>query len=396
MDRALTPLKLVLGGLAIAVVGLLGFLVLQAARPTIKNPEPVNGSTAPKGEVTVSADVWGEAQLREVQLRLDGRPVQPVIVSHSERHWSVRHQAALPRGRHDAELTVIDERGREQPYRWHFTAAGPATPPKFANPLPRPGTRLPAGEALIALEGFSDAERLATLKLSLNGRPLITTEGRAAKGERTVAAQRRALEPGDYTVRAEATDDEGEPATYEWKFTVLAPGRGEPDARFFPETGQYVFAPFAEQWARGGGPIYGLPLTPDFEQGGRTVQWFERARFERDPKLPTGQQIQFGLLGSELRGPDPPLSGPPPGDDRRFFPETGHSLGGPFREFWERNGGLPQFGLPLTEEIVEDGRTVQWFERARFEAHPEAAGTPNEIQLTQLGRTLWQRGGRPR
>ncbi len=108
MDRALTPLKLVLGGLAIAVVGLLGFLVLQAARPTIKNPEPVNGSTAPKGEVTVSADVWGEAQLREVQLRLDGRPVQPVIVSHSERHWSVRHQAALPRGRHDAELTVID------------------------------------------------------------------------------------------------------------------------------------------------------------------------------------------------------------------------------------------------------------------------------------------------
>jgi hypothetical protein len=36
---------------------------------------------------------------------------------------------------------------------------------------------------------------------------------------------------------------------------------------------------------------------------------------------------------------------------------------------------------------------VQWFERARFEYHPEYADTPAEVELTQLGRQLWERGG---
>lgn len=76
----------------------------------------------------------------------------------------------------------------------------------------------------------------------------------------------------------------------------------------------------------------------------------------------------------------------------RLFPETGQSLSGAFRLFWEEAGGLPAFGLPLTgerEEIDEsNGRlqTVQWFERARFEYHPQQAGTANAVQLTHLGR----------
>lgn len=391
MEQTFAPLKAVLGGLAIAVVGLLGFLILQAAKPTIKNPQPVNGSTPPRGEVTVSAEVYGEANLREVQLRLDGRPVQPVIVSRSERHWTIRYQTALPEGPHQAELTAIDQRGREQPYRWSFTSAGPASPPKFADPQPRPGTRLAAGEALVALATFADTGAIGTLKLSLNGKPLVTAEGRPSGGGRTVARQRAALTPGPYTARAEATDTEGETATYEWQFTVVEPGQGEPDARFFPETGLYVFAPFADYWARNGGlAIYGLPIAPEYEQGSLTVQWFERARFEKHATLPPEIQLQLGLLGNELRQAAPPLGGPP-GGDRRFFPETGHSLGGAFRDYWERNGGLAQFGLPLTEEVSEDGLTVQWFERARFEYHPELAGGPNQVQLTQLGRYLWQR-----
>ena len=31
---------------------------------------------------------------------------------------------------------------------------------------------------------------------------------------------------------------------------------------------------------------------------------------------------------------------------------------------------------------------MQWFERARFEFHPEFNNTPNEIELGQLGRQL--------
>lgn len=52
-----------------------------------------------------------------------------------------------------------------------------------------------------------------------------------------------------------------------------------------------------------------------------------------------------------------------------LFGETGHTLAYAFREFYDRQGGLSIFGLPLTEVFVEDGRPVQYFERARFEWH---------------------------
>ncbi len=54
--------------------------------------------------------------------------------------------------------------------------------------------------------------------------------------------------------------------------------------------------------------------------------------------------------------------------DSRFFPETGHTLRGLFRVFWEANGAAGIFGFPITEEYAgPGGQTVQWFERSRFE-----------------------------
>ncbi len=54
--------------------------------------------------------------------------------------------------------------------------------------------------------------------------------------------------------------------------------------------------------------------------------------------------------------------------DVRYFAETGHTLRGAFRYFWETNGAVEIFGYPITEEYNgPNGRLVQWFERARFE-----------------------------
>ena len=68
-----------------------------------------------------------------------------------------------------------------------------------------------------------------------------------------------------------------------------------------------------------------------------------------------------------------------------YFPETGHHVADPFLATWRRLGGLETFGYPLTEAFEEDGMLVQYFERARFEWHPENAGTPHEILLGRLG-----------
>ncbi|MEO5951982.1 MAG: M23 family metallopeptidase, partial [Chloroflexia bacterium] len=68
-----------------------------------------------------------------------------------------------------------------------------------------------------------------------------------------------------------------------------------------------------------------------------------------------------------------------------YFPETGHVVANGFLKYWQANGGLSTFGYPISSETVEDGMTVQWFERARFEFHKEFDGTAFGVQLSPLG-----------
>ncbi len=69
-------------------------------------------------------------------------------------------------------------------------------------------------------------------------------------------------------------------------------------------------------------------------------------------------------------------------DDQRYFDETGHTIQGAFLKFFDEHGGLEVFGYPITEEFVDDnGMLVQYFQRGRFEWHPN---NPEEFQV-QLG-----------
>lgn len=81
----------------------------------------------------------------------------------------------------------------------------------------------------------------------------------------------------------------------------------------------------------------------------------------------------------------------------RTFPETGYSVDGRFLQFWESNGGLPVFGLPISEQRPERGSEgtfeVQWFERERFERHPENRA-PYDVLLGRLGDEALRQAGR--
>ncbi|GIV98343.1 MAG: hypothetical protein KatS3mg057_3000 [Herpetosiphonaceae bacterium] len=81
----------------------------------------------------------------------------------------------------------------------------------------------------------------------------------------------------------------------------------------------------------------------------------------------------------------------------RTFPETGYSLDGPFLQFWEEQGGLMVFGLPISEQrqerTVEGIFEVQWFERERFEWHPENT-PPYDVLLGRLGDEALRQSGR--
>jgi len=132
------------------------------------------------------------------------------------------------------------------------------------------------------------------------------------------------------------------------------------------------------------------------------VQYFERNRFEYHPeKAGTPYEVLLGLLGVQLtEGRNFPKVAPIPNtSDKYYFPETNHTLGGVFFQYWKTYGGLPIFGFPISEEFQEknpdDGKTytVQYFERNRFEHHPEFKGTRYEVLLGLLGTQLCRANG---
>ncbi|HAX24839.1 MAG TPA: hypothetical protein DCX80_07345 [Chloroflexi bacterium] len=174
-------------------------------------------------------------------------------------------------------------------------------------------------------------------------------------------------------------------------------------AQLFPETGQSIDGRFLRAWQqRGGLRILGLPLTrpyPRLQPDGRWLlaQDFERARLEFHPEY-LGQwgEVLGTLAGSAMaagregEAPFQPLGGCAPSPERACFDATGHSLSHGFKAFWDARGGLATFGYPISEEFSErnpdtgEVYTVQYFERARFEYHPEYAGTEYEVLLGRL------------
>ncbi len=175
------------------------------------------------------------------------------------------------------------------------------------------------------------------------------------------------------------------------------------DLRYFPQTGYVVGYAFLTFWnTNGGATIFGYPLTNEVVDPASqlTVQYFERSRFEYHPEADgTPQLVQLTNVGRIITAgrtdpafPPQPLV--PAGADRSYYVQTQHSIGGQFKKFFDQNGGVFVFGYPISEETIEpnptDGvaYTVQWFERARFEFHPEFNDTPNAIELGQLGRQL--------
>jgi len=152
----------------------------------------------------------------------------------------------------------------------------------------------------------------------------------------------------------------------------------------FSEVPHCISGRFAEYWQQNGGlPVFGYPISAASEQdiGGVKV-------------LVQQLQAHGRQWESEPKAADPNAAG------CRYFAETGHSVCNQFLHYWSSHGlnldnnpaysaaeSLALFGLPLTEATMEQGSDgqqylTQWFERARFELHPEHG---NIVLLGLLG-----------
>ncbi|HYP18930.1 MAG TPA: S8 family peptidase [Chloroflexia bacterium] len=243
------------------------------------------------------------------------------------------------------------------------------------------------GNAQTDPQGAFKAE-LALPKNVLTGKAALTANGQKS--------QIRA------SVEVNVLSDGGNPASLRPPaFERVSPLNSTATQVYFPEVGHTLRGSFYRFWQQNGGlPIFGYPLSEEFQEvsaiDGKTytVQYFERNRFELHPEFAgTRNEVLMGLLGVELtKGKNFPAGAPFQSNNSQvFFPETQHGLRGSFYQYWRQNGGLPIFGYPISEELQEispiDGKTytVQYFERNRFELHPEFRGTRNEVLLGLLG-----------
>jgi hypothetical protein len=185
--------------------------------------------------------------------------------------------------------------------------------------------------------------------------------------------------------------------------------------RFFAETNHNVCGRILEYWTQNGGlPVFGFPITDQTSEQveGQTVQAqvFERNRLELHPENARPYDVLLGRLGAGslgVQGRD--WQSFPKADPgaAHYFGDTGHAIAPQFWNYWASHGlefdgrggtsfneSLALFGLPLSEPAIETNPTngqqyvTQHFERARFEYHPEHAGTAYEVLLGLLGREL--------
>jgi len=164
--------------------------------------------------------------------------------------------------------------------------------------------------------------------------------------------------------------------------------------QFFPDTGHTISGDFLIKFTSIPNPleIFGQPITEQFfdQSTGRLIQYFEKTRLELHPDEIPDLQVQLSVLGDYLYEPGDTLITPSNSPACRYFPGTNYPVCYAFLDFFEANGGAAQFGYPISGFETHDGWISQYFNRARFEWHPERP-SGERVVVSDLGMKYFSR-----
>lgn len=419
--RAVIPVAII-----VAVLAILGNLAVHAnpaepitiapgsAKIRFDNFSPADGSIVGIDTTSLSVQAVAASPITSGTIMLDGQPFTADISNTSQPTQTL--SANLPgitQGVHTVSVTAVTESGKTRSTSWQFRAsarsagggtAGQAEPTSESQPVqvagfrPSLGGRVLAGAQPVPLSVIVQGLQPKSARFYVDGQVMNgqVTPVQGAQDQYAITASAPALDVGTHVARVEMQQDGGGTYASSWVFSAL-----KPDANnvYFKETGYFIAQPFLQYWHEHGGlAAFGYPISYRIQETSKdtgetyTAQYFERARFELHAA--TGDQVILGRLGAILHPLEAAASKV---NGAQFFPETGHNLSGPFLSYWQEHGGLAVFGYPISEEHMEknpiDGKEykVQYFERNRFELHPEKQGTPYEVQLGLLGTQLYNR-----
>lgn len=370
---------------------------------TFTETVPLPGALFTDATLPIRAVAVSAQGITTASLTLDGNPVKVDLVGPDPSHQIVTAEIPNPgNGLHTIVLVAADRAGRLGRTEWQFWVG------VIGTPTPAPGIetlvitqRQPVPGGLVLAYSPNDLKvgilvsweaPAAGVRLFLDGDEIAASlEQKDDTGKLfNVTSAVGNLAEGTHTIQAQISGSGGDLYVTDWTFSAVTPGS---NYKYFEQTGFFVSNDFYAFWeANGGLEIFGYPISDsvietDPDTGDTyTAQYFERARFEQHPA--SGGIVLLGRLGIEAYQPEPAAKSIP---GAQYFPETGHNVSSPFLEYWLLHGGLAIFGYPISEVFTEtnltDGKAyqVQYFERARFESHPELAGTPYEVQLGALG-----------
>jgi hypothetical protein len=159
-----------------------------------------------------------------------------------------------------------------------------------------------------------------------------------------------------------------------------------------------VAAPFVAMYRKLGLRLIGYPVTEAYLQGDTLTQDFEHLRLQV-----VGGRVVVAPFGVDVffYGTTPDEPGPAVTDT--LLPSVkpiAQAPSGKFAAFWRAHGGLAVFGAPITDVFESkngdgSGRnyTMQYFQNARLELHPEIKDPTYRITLGLLGQESLQGRG---
>lgn len=157
---------------------------------------------------------------------------------------------------------------------------------------------------------------------------------------------------------------------------------------YFPETGHWIVGDFLEVFRASTNSleVYGLPITDVFEgENQKQVQYFEKARFVLEPDAPPALRVRLTPLGKIFYTKGTPVNTPAGFPGCQKFLQTGFEVCSAFLDFFKANGGVVQFGYPISNFEIHGDLLVQYFQLARFEWHPESKNS-QPVRISNFGR----------